>query len=837
MATAAGDEEQSDPLLRRELDTAARISGGEQVTILTAGDDDEEDDPLARRKQGDFSTRGATPLSSSAVPRKETWEALLQKSKLGSLALVRSRKVRLRARLAALREDLEEDEDTLAAKARNSKSRAWVLEQLSRDVLLWWQKGDRSRSLRAACLLAGAIAEVDEPSEYSSQWVLVINALNKIHDLLKSHLEAQKLEEPDEASRWNWYYKISCIRGLVVRLYLQAATWDVLSKSDEVEEGARLFAQAQGISNPVVYQYFCAYLSSKKLVGEAQSFTRDVLQSTKYAYLTHATSLDVVGRSSAATKKSVTSEMMVLPLSLTLCNTIDQVQHQEKDFPRLAGYCRSPAALQALLNVTDPNVIGTCALQVLESIELFQFTMRPFCISSLADKLLLCDPPLEESQAKAAMSSAWLILKATDETLAELQQQQYPEVLNAAVSASAKFLELCARSYGIKEVSALIKDLERRVREAGGSSRFNPAIVRACSAICDRVEKDPVRFAPLISGEAFGRLFESLANSYDASSFTQSSSPKTDLAKRLLDLFLDRDSQKIDFVAAADWAKSLNDSLHVLTFEDERRKVNDYVRRFAMKTLTTIAPTLPDDARFALLADLRGRFFHSDATIKLLVGAASALARSTRKREIASSCLAFCHATIPSIPDPVDRGMFYAQTAVLAASLGKLPQCDGLFKASVQCVADACSLAGNVNDSGHKHRVTENRALELVRTVASSLVVAPGHPHPMYLVKGFFNAVQKNAQWTNGEAFLAVLVLVEVLLRVRLPYRVAGADSNDVLFGDDATNYSNDALVMATAIEAKLQSIYPSQRDDCARLMKMIATNIELRSEQVRQRQ
>ena len=89
---------------------------------------------------------------------------------------------------------------------------------------------------------------------------------------------------------------------------------------------------------------------------------------------------------------------------------------------------------------------------------------------------------------------------------------------------------------GVREISILIRDLERRVREAGGVGRYNPIVMRACCAVCSRVEMDPTTLTTLVTNESFCRLFESLATSYDASSFAQLS-PKNDLAKRLLNLY------------------------------------------------------------------------------------------------------------------------------------------------------------------------------------------------------------------------------------------------------------------------------------------------------------
>jgi hypothetical protein len=142
----------------------------------------------------------------------------------------------------------------------------------------------------------------------------------------------------------------------------------------------------------------------------------------------------------------------------------------------------------------------------------------------------------------------------------------------------------------------------------------------------------------------------------------------------------------------------------------------------------------------------------------------------------------------------------------------------------VQCVADAAATS------------TEQRALELIRTVSSALVVAPGHPSPLYLVRGFCNAIAKRADWSNPQAFLASLGLVEAITRTKLPYRLAnGVDSNDALYGDDDQQYSSEALALCKAQEARITSGKHLEMEarECAKLVERILANLKDRTTQV----
>lgn len=802
--------EEVDPLLGTRLNTSQSMLNA-TIQIGSHGEsgefDHDDDDPLSLRSR-DVGSKQKSLGQSTAHKKNETWSSLVEIARLGRLDVIRSKKASLRARLSALREDLEEDEALTRRKVRDAKSRQWVMEMLARDVNVSWERGNRAKSLRAACLLAGALAEKDDTIDYAKEWVLVITSLNKLHDLLRHHLqqpgdgsaEYSTMEDgTEDLARWNWYYRIGAIKGLVARLYIQASTWSLLGLKD-VDEGSRLYAQSQGIGDTLVRQYFVAFLVSQGIIEHPSSVARDTLQSILY----DPTALD-----------------MLLPLSLTFtaCFASDPSSGASsitiQTFPQLVMAARTPIVLQALLKVTPADVVAPCAQVVLEKIEALSLVGAPTLVSIVADKLLVGEPALDESVAKATMNSAWLLLRQIESDESE-----------GVLTCSAKFLELCCARYGAKEMTVLTKELERRVRESG-NSRHNPAVMKACIALCTRVESDPVRFSYLITSDSFSRLFEGLANSYDDSTFAQSS-PKKDLAKRLLRMFLRIDTSNIELTAAAEWAKALNDSIHLLTFEDERKQLDDLMRRFMEKAVCITGGIRSLDTRFSILRDLRGRFYNCEPALRILVSAVAFLARHARsinRDELCASCLAFCHATIPSILNPVERGLCYAQLAVLAMSIGKLPQADGLFKATVQCIADCVSES-------------EERTLELVKTACSSLVLAPGQPSGFYLVRGLANAINKR-QWGTRlgiEADASVLKIVEILTRTRLPYRVAGADSNDVLYGDDATTYSNEARALASALESKITSNPARTNEDIAQMQSLLAkieVNLISRSDQV----
>lgn len=803
-----------DPLLKTPLSLHDSMQQGTDIiaTVVKTHEDD-HDDPLSRPLSKELDR----PEAKTYVSRTyETWNSLIDQARLGRREALRTKKILLRGRLAALREDLEEDEIGTNNAIRDTQKRHWVLELLARDVALWWERGNRSKSLRAACLLAGALAVKMDNADYARDWVLVVNALTRLREFLQHHLH-QLLEgdvsnefsvlddgRTEDSTKWNWYYKIGSIRGLVTRLYLQACTWSVVGLKD-VDEGARLYMQSAGIGDPLVRQYFVAYLVSQGMVRDVDIVLHDTLKG-----MTH---------------DGIAQEML-LPLSLTfsacttdptskICSTTLEM------FQRNLGYVRMPTALQAYIATTPADIVAKCSIQVLDAIETMNLQAAPLLVSLVAEKMLLVYPPLDESHAKAIMNSAWRLLNQCEETV-EMNTLHTSVVIDC----SAKFMQLCCTHYGPKEMLVMTKELERRLSEYG-KSKHSPAIMKACLCLCSRVESNSDKFCYILSSESFARLFENLATSYDDSTTFTQSSPKSDLAKRLLELFLKDDNQKIDLTAASDWAKALHDAVHSLTFDDDRKQIIKLLRRFMEKAMEIVS-RLPINLRLTLLTDLRGRFFRFESLLRILIMNAATVGHESQIRirpDLAAGCLAFCHSTIPSLSNPVERGMFYATVAMVAMRISKLPQADGFFKASIQSVAECCS----------SEDFTDRQCLELIRTISSSLVVAPGHPSGFYLVRGLTNAILKR-EWLPSfvEPDKTVIRLVEVLTRTRLPYRISGTDSNDILFGDDASGYLQEAMAIVHVFEARIKTHGKKEDvEEVKRVLEAISANILEKKTQV----
>lgn len=122
---------------------------------------------------------------------------------------------------------------------------------------------------------------------------------------------------------------------------------------------------------------------------------------------------------------------------------------------------------------------------------------------------------------------------------------------------------------------------------------------------------------------------------------------------------------------------------------------------------------------------------------------------------------------------------------------GMIVQSEGFLKAAISLIPDVPATI-----EVYKMIVsTEEELVGFIRNFSSFLLLFPGHPEhgPFYLVKGLLNAVQAYEPWREhgsvgkAKVFLGVLSLFATYFQRSFPYHIARVESNDDLYGSDAS--------------------------------------------------
>ena len=158
---------------------------------------------------------------------------------------------------------------------------------------------------------------------------------------------------------------------------------------------------------------------------------------------------------------------------------------------------------------------------------------------------------------------------------------------------------------------------------------------------------------------------------------------------------------------------------------------------------------------------------------------------SKKTAAFAKACLAFCHITTPSISEVPRKLQLLLHCANVALLNQCLPQTDTFLKAAISLVPEMPAY----EEIDGKRVHTEERLSAFLRSLLSTLVLAPGHPDhgPFYIVQGLLNAIPKYPwQATTGvmsKVYIDMLSLLSTFAQRRFPYHIPHVESNDDLYG------------------------------------------------------
>lgn len=163
---------------------------------------------------------------------------------------------------------------------------------------------------------------------------------------------------------------------------------------------------------------------------------------------------------------------------------------------------------------------------------------------------------------------------------------------------------------------------------------------------------------------------------------------------------------------------------------------------------------------------------------------------SKKTAAFVKACIAFCHITIPSLDDVFVRLHLLVESGQVALVNSMIGQSEGLLKAAISLIPDT---PATIEREG-KHVPTDPLLLGFFNSFASLLLLFPGHPEhgPFHLVKGLLNVVNSYAAWENASetkarVYLGFISLFCTYAQVKFPYHIDKVESNDTLYGGEAT--------------------------------------------------
>jgi hypothetical protein len=207
-----------------------------------------------------------------------------------------------------------------------------------------------------------------------------------------------------------------------------------------------------------------------------------------------------------------------------------------------------------------------------------------------------------------------------------------------------------------------------------------------------------------------------------------------------------------------------------------------------------------------------------------------------RRRDFIKSCLAYAHITIPSIDQAFPRLELLALCAKAALINNCLPQLEAFLKSAIVLVADL-DYAHSVGSTFDGHLVHEavfpdmsdtevDPVLRVIRELVQIVTYAPStvDDEPFYFVEALRKALLERMKWDDATSstsdrvrlqasscWIRVITAVAQLYATwgqsRLPSRVEGVDSNDVLYGVDDAFQQQTQMAFSAILDQVVRDI------------------------------
>lgn len=161
------------------------------------------------------------------------------------------------------------------------------IEQLNNELVHSWKTEQRVKALKIAIQCSKMLADTSVLQFYPSAFVLITDILDIFSKLVYDRLKSKNADVHDKTSAadnakettQNWFYKISSIRELLPRIYVEIAlirSYEFLSKGFLEDALQRLTLMIRGIADPLVATYLRAYLVRVAItISKSNDFVKD----------------------------------------------------------------------------------------------------------------------------------------------------------------------------------------------------------------------------------------------------------------------------------------------------------------------------------------------------------------------------------------------------------------------------------------------------------------------------------------------------------------------------------------------------------------------------------
>jgi len=357
--------------------------------------------------------------------------------------------------------------------------------------------------------------------------------------------------------------------------------------------------------------------------------------------------------------------------------------------------------------------------------------------------------------------------------------------LIAYLSSADAYIEYVLVYFGDKECNVMLKDVIAHVKQrvdAMDDTTYDQQVMPLLAHIVHLLllRKD---FGKLVFLDKFLPLLDLFRK--DA---------KYEIFKRILAQFAHsslRTNDPVVIHAMFDITRNLHDELDGMAIEDEKKQVSALIIKFIDKV--SFGKDLEKSLNFYV--DVRQACTNLDYVVNHVIVRLAGLGsqahqlvkgkHNKRTTAFVKACMAACYVTIPTSESVVTRLNLFLHCGQVSLVNGLITQAESFLKQCIQTIKEIPSIL----DTAPVPLQLEKQVALFIQDLTKSLICMPGHPEngPQYLVQALCTVVAK-FRWNKlstpckTHSQMRLMELLCHYCQDKLPYYVAGVDSNDVLF-------------------------------------------------------
>lgn len=577
----------------------------------------------------------------------------------------------------------------------------------------------------------------------------------------------------------NWFYKISSIRELIPRLYIEMSimkSYKFLHPPSFYETFLpHMSKMIRGIGDPLVATYALCYLSRKghEIAPDVKTHLIDYLDDYNFLRESHISESKIL---------KIYKDQISFPQYLSLYGpSLDWVlqciayKSDERLFELILDKIKNYNDIMVLSSVItsfDPALIASKAKYFVNAIK--QYTTDSLSKHEIYRTLgvtlvLQREGFMNKDEARDLLTDIWDYVSKVKE-------------IGKYMSVAEVYIEFPVKHIDIKATDFILSDILRHIMP--DKYYLAEESQRILQSIMEKLLANTSNFTELFSLDSFIKFFDLFRGE-----------TQVEVNKLLLERFSkinERITDPIIINTMFSVAKVVHDSINAFSFADEVRRISRLITSF----ITKMEFGKDFERHLSFFTECRRAFANIESVKKLLVQGALNLAIKTFKivkgkhtKETSSfvrACIAYAYITIPSMHDIFDRLNLYILGGQVSLINQSIPQAESFFKAAITAIQEVPPLIDDPIDKVQKP--SEPLLIEFIKSFISTLISVPGHPEmgPFYLLRGLYKVI-KDYKWEEGstgkaESYISMVILLSSTFRTPFPYSYENLEGNDVLY-------------------------------------------------------